>query len=145
MNAPAGTAPFQQQLKMLRIVHIAFCFTFVWFLVVGYWRGKDVSREMDGFFWSICTAALLCGFAVIYLQSRVLDTANEALRVDASNKEALKRHQVAVLLSFALCEAVVLFGLILRFAGIEFFKFLIFVLAGFALLIYSRPTDPSSP
>lgn len=145
MSQPVGITPLQQHLRMMRIVHIAFCFTFVWFLVVGYWRGKEVPREMDGFFWSICTVALLCGFAVLYLQSRVLDTANEALRVDASNKEALKRHQVAILLSFALCEAVVLFGLVLRFAGMEFFKFLIFVLAGLALLIYSRPIDPSSP
>jgi len=56
---------------------------------------------------------------------------------------SLSHWRTGYIATYALCEALALFGLVLRFRGSELQQSLLFYIGGFVLLFFFRPVQPS--
>lgn len=89
--------------------------------------------------WSLCAVAFLTVVAALVLRKRLLFVANQGLRRDPDNAEALSRWQKVTIVSMVLAMSIALYGFCLRIMGnsrsIEWAFFLVSV----ALLFLWKP------
>ena len=82
---------------------------------------------------------------MLFIRKRMLQASEVAFRQDPNDTAALQRWRAAHFLSYGMCEGIALYGMVLRIIGGTFYQVLPFYVAGFALLLFLRPTtwDPS--
>jgi len=81
---------------------------------------------------------------VILLVRRTLILQSEAtLRTGATDVGTLNRWRSGYIVTYALSESLALFGLILRFMGFNLVQVAPFYLAGFILMLFFGPRQPS--
>jgi hypothetical protein len=66
------------------------------------------------------------------------------LSCDQQDIAALNPWRATYLLIFMACEAIALYGLVLRFRGFTFTQVASFYIAGFVLMLYFAPRRPSN-
>ncbi len=66
------------------------------------------------------------------------------LSCDQKDIAALNPWRATYLLIFMACEAIALYGLVLRFLGFTFTQVASFYIAGFVLMLYFAPRRPSN-
>lgn len=74
----------------------------------------------------------------------ILMPAESTLAGDSENAAALNRWRIGYVAIFVLSEAIVLYGVVLRFVGVEFQQVVPFFLAGFMLMLFFGPRRPSA-
>jgi hypothetical protein len=80
---------------------------------------------------------------VIFVVRRTLVfRAEEVLSTQLDNKLALNQWKTGYIATYALCEALALFGLIQRFMGGNVQQSLPYYIGGFVLLFFFRPRQP---
>jgi hypothetical protein len=87
-------------------------------------------------------ASMLGGILVV--RRITLMPAESTLAGYSENVAALNRWRIGYIVTFALSEAVALYGVVLRFMGVEFQQVAPFFLAGFILMLFFRPRRPSA-
>src|SRR2546426_11727584 len=95
-----------------------------------------------------CSSTLFFGsmtlVGVILLVRRALILQSEAtLRTGATDVGTLNRWRSGYIVTYALSESLALFGLILRFMGFNPVQVAPFYLAGFILMLFFGPRQPS--
>lgn len=88
-----------------------------------------------------CVAAVLAG-VVLYVQVKVVRPALEALQTRPGAVDAISTWRSASLASYVICEAIVLFGLCLRFLGGARLMSIPFYVVGIALMLFLLPRRP---
>lgn len=101
-------------------------------------------KQPDAFVVSITVLAVLCVTAWGALRWKLLRQRRKELSEDPREGRTAKRWQTAQLISFALSEAVALYGVNLRYAGLSLHQVIHFYLAGFLLMVFSFPKAPGS-
>lgn len=82
--------------------------------------------------------------ALMFVMRRVLVLRSAAaLAAQPNDAAALHRWRTGHLVTYCLCEAIALYGLVLRFLGFGSFQVAPFYLAGFILLLFYVPRAPS--
>jgi F0F1-type ATP synthase membrane subunit c/vacuolar-type H+-ATPase subunit K len=108
----------ERNLRSLRIIHIAFLFAAIAYLVVPFVATPKNQQPPP--------PAVVLGFAVLafsmwagafLVRARLVQPASEVLRNNPEDAAAAGRWRMGVILSLVFCESVVLFGLALRFIG----------------------------
>jgi len=130
--------------RRLRVVQWTMLGSILLYAVVG----KIMSfgaRPVDPSLNYVFTTAGVALVGVIFVVRRtlVLRSAEDlASRPDDSVR--LSHWKSGYIVTYALCEALALFGLVLRFLGFNFQQSLPFYVAGFVLLFFFGPREPMS-
>jgi F0F1-type ATP synthase membrane subunit c/vacuolar-type H+-ATPase subunit K len=91
------------------------------------------------------TGMALSLVAAVFVMRRILVLRSAAvLATQPGDATALNRWRTGYLVTYCLCEAIALYGLVLRFIGFSFFQVAPFYLAGFILLLFYVPRAPSN-
>jgi hypothetical protein len=90
----------------------------------------------------VALAAAMVG-AVLMVRWLMVEPAESILAGDSENAAALKRWRAGYLVTFVASEAVALYGIVLRFMGVEFRQAIPFFVAGFILMLFFGPRRPS--
>ena len=82
---------------------------------------------------------------VIFVVRRTLVLrAAESLATHPDDAISLNHWKTGFIATYALCEALAVFGLVLRFLGCTFEQCVLFYIGGFVLLFFFRPKEPSA-
>ncbi|HKH99535.1 MAG TPA: hypothetical protein VJ999_10540 [Candidatus Sulfotelmatobacter sp.] len=131
-------------LKTLRAVQWLMLVSILLYSVFGEIAAPG-SRAVDPTLSYLFTTAGVAIVGVIFVVRRTLVLrAAESLAVHPDDDLSLGYWRTGYLATYALCEMLALFGLILRFLGSNLQQSLPFYFGGFVLLFFFRPRQPVS-
>lgn len=131
-------------LKTLRTVQWSMLLSVLLYAVLGEIAGPR-ARQVDPALSYIFSTLAVGIVGTIFVVRRTL-----VLRAAASLAEhpddllSLNHWKTGYFATYGLCEALALFGLVLRFRGSPMQQSLLFYIGGFVLLFFFRPTQPAS-
>jgi len=131
-------------LKTLRAVQWAMLGSILLYGVVGELAGP-VARAIDPALSYIFTTLGVAIVGVIFVVRRTLVLrAAESLATHPDDSLSLNHWRTGYFATYALCEALALFGLVQRFLGCNLQQSAPYYLGGFVLLFFFRPRRPVS-
>ena len=130
--------------KMLRTVQLALLFSMAAYVVVGELIGPHADESGKPSLFYVFSVLSILTIGVILVVRRTLVLHSESMLKGASTDELLNRWKTGYIVTYALSEALALFGLIVRLTGFSFSQALTFYLPGFVLMLFFRPRQPSS-
>jgi hypothetical protein len=114
------------------------------YAVVGEVLGSG-ARAVDPSLSYVFTTAGVAIVGVIFVVRRTLVLRSaESLASHTDDSLTLSHWRSGYIATYALCEALASFGLILRFMGVNFQQSLPFYIGGFVLLFFFGPQEPAS-
>jgi hypothetical protein len=133
-----------QALKTLRAAQWAMLASIVLYGILGEVVGP-VPRGVDPSLSYLFTTLAVAVVGVILVVRRTLVLrAGQSLRARPDDSLSLNHWRTGYIATYALCEALALFGLILRFRGSSWQQSILYYLGGFVLLLFFRPRQPDS-
>ncbi|HEV2717065.1 MAG TPA: hypothetical protein VGU64_17505, partial [Terriglobales bacterium] len=82
--------------------------------------------------------------AIFLLRRVMVIRAEQTLAQNAEDSASLYRWRAGYIVTFALCEAIALYGFVLRFLSFSLTQVMPFYVVGFVLLLFFRPRQPSN-
>jgi F0F1-type ATP synthase membrane subunit c/vacuolar-type H+-ATPase subunit K len=129
-------------LKTLRAVQWSMLASILLYGYIGELAGRSV-HAIDPTVSYIFTTLGVAIVGVIFVVRRTLVLrAAESLAVHPEDNLSLNQWRTGYFATYALCEALALFGLILRFMGGGFQQSVPYYIGGFILLFFFRPQEP---
>jgi cytochrome b561 len=130
-------------IKTLRAVQWTMLGSILLYAVVGEVL-RHSARAIDASLSYVFTTAGVALVGVIFVVRRTLVLRSaENLVVHPDDSVTLNHWKSGYITTYALCEALALFGLILRFMGCSFQQSLPFYVGGFVLLSFFGPREPA--
>ncbi len=131
-------------LRMLRVVQWTMLGSILLFAVIGEVLDERV-RAVDPSLSYVFSTASVAIVGVIFVVRRTLVLRSaENLASHPDDAVTLRHWKSGYIATYALCEALALFGLILRFMGFHLQQSLLYYVGGFALLLFFGPREPVS-
>ncbi len=128
--------------RTLRAVQGAMLGSILLYAVVGEVLGHGVRAVAPTLSYVFSTAGVaIVGVIFVVRRTLVLRSA-ESLAVHPDDSVILGHWKSAYITTYALCDALALIGLILRFTGVNFQQSLSFYIGGFVLLLFFGPREP---
>ena len=138
-----GSQPiFEQSYKLARIIHAGLLLTVVLYAGIAAALAPGTRAIPAVLPIALGAVAGLLAVAALVLRSRLVGPSEEILRTRPDDLSAMARWRVGQIISFALAEAVVLYGLVLKFVGAEWKVAGVFFAAGAALMLMFTPQRP---
>jgi hypothetical protein len=129
--------------RIARILHVVFVVSIPIYVTIGELLGKLADVEVGVIFPVLLVVAGAQGVAVFFLRSRLISPAAEALRLRPEDAAEIMRWMMANFASFALCEAIGLFGFVVRILGGTLEQAAPFYALSFFLLVALYPRNPA--
>jgi len=130
-------------LKTLRAVQWSMLVSILLYVIVGEAVGP-VSRAVDPALSYIFSTLAVAVVGIIFVVRRTLVfRAAESLVSDPDDNLSLNHWRTGYIATYALCEALALFGLVLRFLGYNFQQSVPFYIGGFVLMFFFRARRPA--
>ena len=131
-------------LKTLRAVQWSMLASILLYGVVGELAGP-AARAVDPALSYLFTTLAVAMVGTIFVVRRTLVLrAAESLATHPDDNLSLNHWRTGYLATYALCEALALFGLVQRFLGCTLQQSLLYYLGGFVLIFFFRPRPPAS-
>jgi hypothetical protein len=131
--------------KTLQIVRLALMVSIALYVFVGEGVGARLAVAPDRNFYFALTLVAITTVGMIFAVRRVLVLRSEAaLAAQPEDSMALNRWRSGYLVTYALCEAVAMFGLVLRVLGFTLSEVSPFYIVGFVLMLLFGPRRPPS-
>lgn len=131
--------------KILQIVRLALLGSIVLYVFVGESVGQSLAAPPDRNLYFALTLVALTTVGMIFAVRRLFVLRAEGrLAAQPEDTAALNRWRSGHIIIYALCEAVALFGLVLRILGFTLSQVTPFYLVGFVLILLFGPRRPSS-
>ncbi len=133
-----------RSLKTLRTVQWAMLVSILLYVAVGEVLGPRLRHVDPALSYMFSTLAVgIVGTIFVVRRTLVLRAAT-TLATQPEDNLSLNQWRTGYVATYALCEALALFGLVLRFRGSELQQSLLFYVGGFVLLFFFRPRQPES-
>ena len=132
----------ESALRNLRIIHIALLASIPLYAFAGEFL-EPVPRDVSRIHRVLLVLLVAELGAVTVIRSRIVAPAQEALRLPTPDPGEVQRWFTGSFISYVICEAVTLLGLVLRFLGGTFAQAAPFYAAGFVLLLFLAPRNPA--
>ena len=143
-NSNENVTSMTKALKTLRAVQWSMLASILLYGVVGEVLGP-VARAVDPALSYLFTTLAVAIVGVIFVVRRTLVLrAAESLATHPEDSLSLNHWRTGYIATYALCEALALFGLIQRFLGCTLQQSVLYYLGGFVLLFFFRPRMPAS-
>ncbi len=131
--------------KTLQIVRFALMVSIALYVFVGERVGASLAVAPDRNFYFALTLVAITTVGMIFAVRRVLVLRTEAtLAAQPEDAMALNRWRSGYLVTYALCEALAMFGLVLRVLGFTLSEVSPFYIVGFVLMLLFSPRRPPS-
>lgn len=128
---------------LVRLIQIVLLVSIVLYVVVGELVGRTVVLN-NALFYTLSLASISTLGAAFVVRRTLVLPAEALLREKPSDPLVQARWKTAYIFLYALCEAMALFGLILRISGFTLVHVWGFYLGGFLLLLLFSPRAPKS-
>ena len=133
----------EPQRKLLQTVRIALLVSIVLYVFIGERIGRSTSGAPDRNIYFVVTLVAITTVGIIFAVWRLFVLRSEATLADhPEDTAALKRWRTGYIITYTLCETVVLFGLVLRLMGFTLSEVAPFYIVGFALMLLFSPRPP---
>ncbi len=109
---------------------------------IGYRAPRRVASAPP-ILYSLMILSVACVGSIRFFRRRFVSSSELVLVTQADDPAALGRWRAGYIVIWALCEAIILYGLLLRFLGSSFVQVLPFLIAGFTLLLFFSPRRPA--
>jgi hypothetical protein len=134
----------ESSLKTLQILRMAMLASIVIYAVVAE-RFAPPSHPVESVFLPAITILAFCTAASIFpLRRMTIGRSEQILATKPDDAAALGRWRTGHIATFALCEAIALYGVVLRFVGVTAHRTYPFYATGFILTLFFAPRRPSS-
>ena len=108
-------------------------------------RLTRISEKLSpSFYYAVVVTSVFMIGGIFVLRRFMFSKSEIILAAKPDDKTALFLWRLAQIATFGLCEAVALFGVVLRLTGSNFSGALPFYVAGFLLMLYFAPRRPSN-
>lgn len=129
--------------KQLRVVQLAMLASILIYALVGE-VARSTARTVDPSLSYIFSTAALAIVGVIFVVRRTLVLRSaENLVAHPDDSLTLNHWKTGYIATYALCEALALLGMVLRFLGSNLLQSLSFYVGGFVLLSFFGPREPA--
>ena len=131
-------------LRIVRMIRIALIASIVLYALIGEVAGRSVTTVPNVNVYFVVTFLAVADVGAIVIVRRLFVMPAEAvLATQPADTAALGRWRVGYLITYAQCEAVALFGLMLRMIGFQFSQAVTFYAIGLILILLFGPRRPS--
>ena len=132
-------------LRLLRVVQFVMLGTILLYIVVGEVAGPALRSVNQAFSYIFSTLSVaVVGMVFVVRRTLVLRSA-QGLVTAPDDALMLGHWKTGYIVTYALCEALAVFGIVLRFLGYNLQQSLPFYLGGFVLIAFFRPRTPAGP
>jgi hypothetical protein len=129
--------------RTLNMIRAAFIFAIAIYMFVGERVAVGNTGPANAMLFQILAVVAVVNVVVIVVvRKSMVTTSLAALRTNATDTNALNRWRGGYVLTYALCEAIALYGFVLRIMGFSYGMVIPFYLASFILMIYFSPRSP---
>jgi F0F1-type ATP synthase membrane subunit c/vacuolar-type H+-ATPase subunit K len=133
----------EKSLQLLGIIRLALVASIIIYAFVAGMVGASEPRVPDVLLYALSFAALTTLATAMFLRQALVGKAEEVLRVNSEDVVALTRWRSGNIVFLALCEAVGIFGFVLRFLGFPMRVVGIFFAASIAMMFLFGPRRPA--
>ena len=134
----------ESSLRLTRTVRIFLLISLVAYAFLGEWLPHTAKAGNTLVLNSVSVLSLAIIVVMMVARRLTITPAAQILAADPENRAALTRWQKGQMLTLVLCEAVGLYGLVLRFLGFGFRQVAPFYFVAIALMLYFSPRAPSN-
>lgn len=131
-------------LKTLRTVQWSMLASILLYVAIGEVLGPQVHRVDATLSYLFSTLAVGVVGTIFVVRRTLVLRAADALASHPDDNISLNHWRTGYIATYALCEALALFGLVLRFRGSTIQQSLLFYVGGFVLLFFFRPVQPAN-
>ncbi len=131
-------------LKLLRSVRLFLLVTIVLYAAIAERFGPAPKAQAPLIFYAITAVAISLIATMFAIRRGRLAKLEKVLSSDQEDTAALNPWRATYLLLFMACEAIALYGLVLRFQGFTLMQIAPFHIAGFVLMLYFAPRRPTN-
>ncbi len=131
-------------LKLLRSVRLFLLVTIVLYAAIAERFGPAPKAQAPLIFYAITAVAISLIATMFAIRRGRLAKLEKVLSSDQEDTAALNPWRATYLLLFMACEAIALYGLVLRFQGFTLMQIAPFYIAGFVLMLYFAPRRPTN-
>jgi F0F1-type ATP synthase membrane subunit c/vacuolar-type H+-ATPase subunit K len=129
-------------LNTLRVTQWSMLASIVLYGVIGELTGGSVRGVDPTVSYLFTTLGVAVVGAIFVVRRTLVLRAAESLAVQPEDSLSLGHWRTGYFATYVLCEALALFGLVLRFLGCSFQQSVPFYIGGFVLLFFFRPREP---
>jgi F0F1-type ATP synthase membrane subunit c/vacuolar-type H+-ATPase subunit K len=134
----------EASLKMLRTVRLALLVALLVYVFVGERIPHTPKPTNPAFYYTTTFMAVGMIVSIFLLRRVMVIRAEQTLVKNAEDSVSLYRWRAGYIVTFALCEAIALYGFVLRFLFFSLTQVMPFYVVGFVLLLFFRPRRPSN-
>lgn len=132
----------ESAIKIVRAIQIAMLVSVFLFVVAGEMVGSIPKLSNPTLFYALSLATItIVGVILVVRRTLVLQSAT-ALAVRPDDAATLQRWRAGYVMTYALSEAIAIFGLVLRVIGFTLSQVWSFYIAGVILLLFFGPRRP---
>lgn len=129
---------------MVKIIRLALLTSIALYALLGEFAAKPPSPAPSVKLFNLATLiAILMVVAIVVARRFVVGRTEEALSSPSGNGSAVVAWRLGYILTYMLCEAIALLGLVLRFVGFSSSQVAPFYLAGIVLMLFFQPRWPA--
>jgi hypothetical protein len=133
-----------QVLKTLRAVQWSMLVSILLYAIVGEVLGPRARAVDPSLSYLFSTLAVGVVGTIFVVRRTLVLRAASSLSAHPDDSLSLNQWKTGYVTTYALCEALALFGLVLRFRGCSLQQSALFYVGGFVLLFFFRPQQPAS-
>jgi hypothetical protein len=128
-----------EAVRTVRILHLCFLVPIPLYAALAEWLGPADATTTPVLMYVliVCSVAHLGGAFILYLRN--VKPAEDILARQPADADAMSRWRSGHILSFALCESVAFFGVVVRVLGGNFYSALPFFAAAFMVMVLMTP------
>lgn len=131
--------------KMLRLIQIALLVSIGLYLLVGELAGPHgPTTGKPTLFYGISVLSILTIGVILVVRRTLVLHSESMLRSKGDDPLLLERWKTGYMVTYALSEALAVFGLIVRLDGFSLSEAITFYLPGFVLMLFFRPRPPAA-
>jgi len=129
-------------IRILRPVQWALLGSILLYAAVGELAGPGAAAPNPSLTYALTTAAVAIVGAIFVVRRTLVFRSAQDLASHPEDSVILSHWKSGYIVTYALCEALALLGLVLRFSGANFQQSLPYYLGGFVLLAFFGPRAP---
>ena len=130
--------------KLLRTVQVAMLVSVVLYVLVGERIGDVLRLNNPMMFYALSMVTVTIVGVILVVRRTLVAQSAASLRTRPEDLATLGRWRAGYVMTYALSEAIALFGLVLRMIGFSLSQVAPFYIAGFILLSFFGPRRPIS-
>ena len=134
----------ESSLKLVRTVRLVLLASVVFYAAMAGWVRPYTPPKTQTYFYVIAGLAASAVEGIFFFRRKILKPSEQVLSTKPEDVAALRRWRTAYVGTYALCDSVALWGLLLRFLGFSLLLVMPFFVAGFLLMLYFAPRRPSN-